>query len=441
MEVLIAIVFVVAFAAVVLALVTRKSGGKKKQKGRAQIIRDANRKLSQDLHNPDGLMALGELYYNERAWDKAYPLYETMMSVATIHHEIEPFKASLRQGICALKLNKIADSFKGLSAAFKINKQDFDVNYYMGIANFKNNDFEKAIPCFKRALIIRSDAPNMNSYIGLSMYKAKHYKESLSYLRRALDENPDNKEVLYSMADAMNEGGFADKAMKVFMHLRPDPEFGARSCLACGLFHLKSNQPDLAIQDFEIGMKHQNVPQDILVEIRYRYANACFMTNSITNGLAALKEIQATTPNYKDVAQLAARYQELNKNKNLQTYLMAPSSDFVALCRRIVLAYYKKGTAKLIDFSVSQDTVDVIVNVDFIRSEETHMFKFYRTTGVLGELPVRDFHGRVSEHKADKGFLVSAGSYSEEAHRFAEGRPLELFEKDMLIKLLKKVDG
>ena len=42
MEVLIAIVFVVAFAAVVLALVTRKSGGKKKQKGRAQIIRDAN---------------------------------------------------------------------------------------------------------------------------------------------------------------------------------------------------------------------------------------------------------------------------------------------------------------------------------------------------------------------------------------------------------------
>ncbi len=439
MELLIGIVFVVAFAAIVLALVTRKGGRKGKQKGRSQIIRDANRKLSQDPHNPDGLMALGELYYNERAWDKAYPLYETMMSVATIHHEIDPFKASLRQGICAVKLNKTADAFRGLGAAFKINKQDFDVNYYLGVASFKNNEFEKAIPCFKRALIIRSDAPHLNSYIGLSMYKAKHFKESLPYLKRGLDENPDNKEVLFCMADAMNEGGYSDKAMKVFMHLRPDPEFGARSCLSCGLFHLKSNQADLAIQDFEIGMKHQNVPQDIMVEIRYRYAIACFMTNCITKGLDALKEIQATMPNYKDVPQLAARYQELNKNKNLQTYLMGASSDYVALCRRIVLSYYKKGTAKLLDFSVAQDTVDVLVNVDFIRSEENHMFKFFRSTGSIGELPVRDFHGKVSEHKADKGFLVSAGTYSEEARRFAEGRPIELFDKDMLIKLLKKV--
>ncbi|MBR1615082.1 MAG: restriction endonuclease [Treponema sp.] len=439
MELLIGIVFVVAFAAIVLALVTRKGGRKGKQKGRSQIIRDANRKLSQDPHNPDGLMALGELYYNERAWDKAYPLYETMMSVATIHHEIDPFKASLRQGICAVKLNKTADAFRGLGAAFKINKQDFDVNYYLGVASFKNNEFEKAIPCFKRALIIRSDAPHLNSYIGLSMYKAKHFKESLPYLKRGLDENPDNKEVLFCMADAMNEGGYSDKAMKVFMHLRPDPEFGARSCLSCGLFHLKSNQADLAIQDFEIGMKHQNVPQDIMVEIRYRYATACFMTNCITKGLDALKEIQATNPNYKDVPQLAARYQELNKNKNLQMYLMGASSDYVALCRRIVLSYYKKGTAKLLDFSVAQDTVDVLVNVDFIRSEENHMFKFFRSTGSIGELPVRDFHGKVSEHKADKGFLVSAGTYSEEARRFAEGRPIELFDKDMLIKLLKKV--
>lgn len=439
MELLIGIVFVVAFAAIVLALVTRKGGRKGKQKGRSQIIRDANRKLSQDPHNPDGLMALGELYYNERAWDKAYPLYETMMSVATIHHEIDPFKASLRQGICAVKLNKTADAFRGLGAAFKINKQDFDVNYYLGVASFKNNEFEKAIPCFKRALIIRSDAPHLNSYIGLSMYKAKHFKESLPYLKRGLDENPDNKEVLLCMADAMNEGGYSDKAMKVFMHLRPDPEFGARSCLSCGLFHLKSNQADLAIQDFEIGMKHQNVPQDIMVEIRYRYATACFMTNCITKGLDALKEIQATNPNYKDVPQLAARYQELNKNKNLQMYLMGASSDYVALCRRIVLSYYKKGTAKLLDFSVAQDTVDVLVNVDFIRSEENHMFKFFRSTGSIGELPVRDFHGKVSEHKADKGFLVSAGTYSEEARRFAEGRPIELFDKDMLIKLLKKV--
>lgn len=440
MSILIAVVIVVAFGAIMLAVATKKKGGKGKSKGRAQIIRDASRKLSQDPHNPDGLIPLGELYYNERAWDKAYPLYETMMAVAPAHREIDPFKASLRQGICALKLNKIPEAFKGLGAAYAINKQDFDVNYYLGYACYKNNEFEKAIPLFKKAFIIRVDAPNLASYLGLSLYKGKHYKESLSYLKRALDENPENKEILFSMADAMNEGGYADKAMKVFMHLRPDPEFGAKSCLAAGLFHLKSNQSDKAMQDFEIGMKHQNVPADIMLEIRYRYANACFMTNSITKGLDALKEISAINPNYKDVPQLQARYQELNKNKNLQIYLMAPSSDFVSLCRRVAIQNYKRGTAKIVDVAVAQETVEVVLHVDYVRSEEAHIFKFFRTQGSIGEMPVRDFYGRVTDSKLDKGFMVSAGIYSEEARRFSEGRPIELYEKDMLIKLLKKVD-
>lgn len=443
MNILIAVVIVVAFGALVLAIATRKKsgGGGKKQKSRNQIIRDATRKLSQDPHNPEGLIPLGELYYNERAWDKAYPLYETMVSVAPAHKEIDPFKSALRQGICAVKLNKLPEAFKGLSAAYNINKQDFDVNYYLGITCYKNNEFDKASSCFKKALILRADSPGINPYLGLSLYKAKHYKEALPYLKRALDENPDNKEVLFSMADSMNEGGYSDKAMKVFMHLRPNPEFGAKSCLAAGIYHIKTNQAEKAILDFEIGLKHQNIPPEILIELRYRYANACFMTNAISKGLDALKEIQVTNPNYKDVPQLLSRYQELNQNKNLQIYLMSTSSDFVALCRRVAIQCYKKQNApRILDIAVSQEYVELTMNVEFTRSEEVHLYRFYRTTGSIGELAVRDFNAKVSDMKADKGICVSAGTYSDEARRFSEGRPIDLLEKDSLIKILKKVD-
>ena len=44
-----------------------------------------------------------------------------MLNIAPAHTQIDPFLAALRQGICALKLNKIQDSFRGLSAAFQIN--------------------------------------------------------------------------------------------------------------------------------------------------------------------------------------------------------------------------------------------------------------------------------------------------------------------------------
>ena len=56
----------------------------------------------------------------------------------------------------------------------------------------------------------------MQTPYGLSLFYAKHYKESLPYLKRSLNDNPENKEVLFAMAMAMSESGFGDKAMKIF---------------------------------------------------------------------------------------------------------------------------------------------------------------------------------------------------------------------------------
>lgn len=441
MGTLIAVVIIVAFAAIVLSFATRKKSGKKgRQKSRAQIIRDSSRKLAQDPHNANALIALGDLYYSERAWDKAYPIYETQLGIAPAHKEIDVFRAALRQGVCAVKLDKIAEAFKGLATAVQINPNDFEVNYYLGLAFYKNNEFEKAIPRFKKVVLIKPEATGINSPLGLSLYKAKHYKESLPYLKRALDENPENKEVLFAMADGMNESGYGEKAMKVFMHLRPDPEFGAKACLAAGMFHLKIGQPDKAIQDFEIGLKHLNATPEIAIETRYRLANAHFAQRAIGKGIGYLQEIQEVNPQYKDVPQLIARYSELNQNKNFQTYLMASSSDYVALCRKIVLNFYQKAVTKIVDISVKPENVEILVTVEFSRSEETHIFRFYRTTGAVADLYVREFHARVTEAKADKGICITAGLFSDEGRKYAEGRPIDLIDKSSLIKILKKVE-
>ncbi|MCR5172985.1 MAG: tetratricopeptide repeat protein [Treponema sp.] len=437
------IVIIIAIIAISLVVSSRKSGSKRggKQKNRSQIIKEASRKLAQDPHNPDGLIALGNVYFNEHNWEKAYQIYDTMLNIAPAHQEIDPFTAALRQGICALKLNKIQDAFRGLPAAYQINPSNFDVNYNLGLACYQNKEYDKAIPCLKKALVANPEATNVNSPLAMALYKAHHFKESLAFLRKALDENPDNKEALFSMADAMQECGYGEKAMKVFMHLRPDPEFGARSCLAAGIIHMNSNQYEKAMQDFEIGLRHQNIPQDLLLEIRYRYANACFATKNISLGIMQLREIQAINPSYKDCGQLLSRYSELNQNKNLQIYLMSSSSDFVALCRKIVLVYYPRSVVKIQDISVQPDNVEILLTVDSNKWEDTEIFRFYRTTGSVGELYVRDFQAKVSDTKADRGICFTAGAYTEEGRKYAEGRPIDLVQKDGLIKLLKKVDS
>ncbi len=420
-----------------------KTGGKLKtvQKSRQNIIRDATKKLAQDPHNPQGLIPLANLYYEEQLWDKAYPLYETMMNIAVAHPQINSQEASLRQGICAVKIGKYDEALKGLIQAYKLAGDSFEVNFYLGQCYYNNKEYEKAIPLLRKAITINKEIPDTYKFLGLALYNFHSFKESLPYLKKSLDITPDDKELLFCMADAMNESGRGDQALKIFMHLRPDPKFGAKSCLSAGIIHTGQNAHDKAITDFEIGLKHTDAPLDILTNIRYRLAHEYLQASDMAKALTVLKEIQSTSPGYKDVAALISRYSELNQNSNLRTYMIAGNSDFTALCRKIVTVYYGKSAyVKIIDIQATTECTEIQTEVETPKWEDTVIFRFYRTNGSTGELYVRDFHARLRDSKTGRGICFTSGTFSEEARKFIEGRPIDLIDKTGLIKILNKID-
>jgi len=206
------------------------------------------------------------------------------------------------------------------------------------------------------------------------------------------------------------------------------------------MIHERTKLYQQAVQDYEIGLKLENVPPDMQTTLRYRLANAYISLNNIAKGLFYLRQIQSTMPNYKDVGTLVQRYQELNSNSNLQTYLMSGTSDFVALCRKFVEAYYPNAVVKIEDISVATESIEILCSVESSRWEDTELFRFYRNSGAVGELYVRDFHSKLRDIKCDRGFCVTAGTYTEEAHKYVEGRPIDLIEKTTLVSILKKID-
>lgn len=441
--ILIAVAVVTGFISI-LALISSKKPknrtGSKRQKSRQVIIRDATKRLSQDPHSTAGLIPLSDLYFREHRWDKAMPLLDTMMSISAAHSEINLAETSLRLGICAVKLQKTQEALQALAQARKIAPEGYEVNFYLGQAFYLNNEFEKAVPFLKKALLANRELIEVYEFLGLSLYKNRSFNESLAYLKKALDANPESKELLFSMADAMNESGHGDRALKVFMHLRPDPLFGAKSCLAAGTIHQNSNQIEKAITDFEIGLRHPDTPVDIATNIRYKLAQCYLGTGNMAKALSLFKEIQVTVPNYKDVPSLINRYQELNQNKNLQTYLISGNSDFIALCRKIVSVYFGKANVKIIAIEAQQDMAEVQTEIETAKWEDSVVFRFYRNTGSTGELHIRDFHGKIRDLKAGRGICFTAGTYSDDARKYIDGRPIDLIEKPGLIKILSKVD-
>lgn len=446
-SILIAVIVALLLVSIIFAIKGIKRKDEKKdvsqkiqKKGKSAILKEAEKKLAHDPHNVPSLELIGDLYYGEKDWEKVWNIYKTLYDVSSAHPEVDIAKSALRMGVAAYNLGKNEDAISALMLSIKKDPNNFDCNLALGKALLKANSFEKAVYCFKKCKVIQPENSEVNLFLGTALFKSQKYRDCLPFLKRVLDENPGNKEILFDMAVAMTECGMGDKALKVFMHLRPDPEFGAQACLEAGKMHERVKDFANAVKDYEIALRLPNVQEQIMLQIKYRLANTCIGMNDISKALIYLRQIQAAKQGYKDVEALVARYAELNQNKNLQTYLMSGTSDFVALCRKFIATYYKDAFVKVEDVQVASESVEIICEVETSKWEAKQMFRFYRTQNVIGDINVRDFHSKLRDTKCDNGVCITMGNFSESAHKYIDGRPVDLIEKDELVKILKRIN-
>jgi tetratricopeptide (TPR) repeat protein len=437
-----ATVIVLAGIVIIAMTIFGKSKGGGKNKSRDAIVKAANRRLSQDPRDPEALWDLADVYYQDQAWDKAYKMYETLIELGSGHPGIDEFEVNLRCAVSALKLNLLNEAYKGFAVAHALKQDNFEVNYNLGYLEFQKNNYEKAFQYLNQARMLDPEHAPTLRYLGNALFKMKKYKEARAYIHKAIEIAPDDKESLFTLAECCYEVNQTDQALHIFEHLRPDPAMGPNACLFSGSINLKSHRFEKAIEDFEIGLKHQNIKSEIRLELKYRLASVLLRQQEIGRALGYLREIQDVHPNYKDVPLLIAKYQELNANKNMQIYLMAPSADFVALCRKIVMNYFPRAKVKITNISVNKNEwADILAEVDTPKWSDLVMFRFIRSQGSVGELIVRDFHSHLKEVKAGKGLCLSQGNFTEEAKRYTEARLIDLIGKDKLSALLNTVDA
>jgi tetratricopeptide (TPR) repeat protein len=436
------IIIVVLFIA--LGAAARGRGSHRREKSRDVLLRDADRRLAQNPRDPEALFTIGDIYFQDAAWEKALKTYEILTELILSNQApgIDEFEVNLRYGLSALKLNINDTAYRGFSAARGIRQDNFEVNYNLGYLEFQKKNYEKAIQLLQQARIQDPESPAVLRYLGHSFFRIKKPKEAMNFIRKAIDLAPDDKESLYTLAECYYEADQTDQAQRIFTHLRADPLMGPSACLLSGTINITARQYEAAIQDFEIGLKHQNIKPDVLIELQYRLAGAYLKQNDIGKALPLLKMVQVENPSYKDVALLIGKYQELNANKNLQIFLMAPSADFVSLCRKIVMNYFPRAKVKIANISVSKsEWADILAEVDTPKWSDVIMFRFIRTQGSIGELIVRDFHSHLKEVKAGKGICITVGAFTEEAKRYTEARLIDLIEKDRFQAILNLIDA
>ena len=107
--ILAAIFTLVLVVVVFIIIMGRKrdgSVGKPRSKNREARIREANKRLTINPLDPEALNAIGDVYYEENAWDKAEKTYETLVDIISREPVpgIDKFEVFYRFALSASKL-------------------------------------------------------------------------------------------------------------------------------------------------------------------------------------------------------------------------------------------------------------------------------------------------------------------------------------------------
>jgi len=419
---------------------TKENRMRSGRRNRDLIVREASRRLAQDPRDVPALQDLAEVAFEEQDYANSYKYYRSLVSLCGANPEIDEFEVNLRLGQSALKVKKPEEAYKHLMVARSLRPDEFEVNFNLGLMEYMQKNHQKASEHFRIAHSQRPDDVATNRYLGHSLYSQRAYSEGIEVLQRVLDFEPEDKKAQFLLAKSYYAVKQNDLALKIFTRLRTDPEIGAISALHAGTLNTNAKKFDAALEDFDIGLRHENIKQAVFVELKYRLAEVYLKTGELSEALRLWKEISTLQPNYRDVSEKIGRFQEVNTNRFLQTFLMGASSDFITLCRRIATRYYANSNTKLVNISLRKgEYADILAHVRTSQWEDQVIFRFVRSQGAIGELLLRDLYIHAKDIRAPRAVCVTAGMYTEQAKGFVEARMIDLVEKDDLLKMLKKL--
>ncbi|RKX73613.1 MAG: restriction endonuclease, partial [Spirochaetes bacterium] len=145
-------------------------------------------------------------------------------------------------------------------------------------------------------------------------------------------------------------------------------------------------------------------------------------------------------PKFKDVAEKISQYQELRTDDRVKDYLTASMDNFYEICKSIV---------NTMNMNV-RDITDVPNGCQFIAVEEEQrwvavrkmpkLIRFLRVTDMITESSVRALYEEMKKLNIPRGIIFSSSNFSRKALDFSETRPIDLYGKEHLQEVLKKVE-
>ena len=394
------------------------------------------------LKEPKNYLAhyyLGKCYLKDNKSELAILEYQLVNECAVFGEGIDEIDFKKEYGQLLLKHHKTAEALKNYLLLTQMDPHNAENYFIVGTIYRDAGKSDLALGYFKKAVTIDKRHAKAHGELGLMLFKIKKFSEAKNEINLAIRLNPENYSSYYYLGKIQKEEKDFISALKTFEKAQRDPEFKIKSIIEHGSCYMMCNRIDNAAVDFQraIELDKTNMLPETLYA-RYFLASCYEKNRKLDLAIEQWTFIYNRNKSFRDVAAKLSEYSDLNANDYLKDYLTCANEEFALICKNAADKALKLEvlTCESKKWGCAITAVDKREENWMAIRKQVSLYCFYREPNPLEDRVVQETLESLRKVNCQKAVLLSSSGFSLQANRYAEGRPIELFDKPKLESIL-----
>ncbi len=409
-----------------------------------QAIKVAKEILNKNTGNFEAHYYLGLAYDNDEKLELALIEYKAADKIGVFTQNINEYDLRDRLAELYIKFGKIEEAMKEYALLINKNPDDYYVNQRMGeLFELKGNK-QQAAGYYNKSLASKKNNPAVMLNLSVLLYDFKKFPESEKILQSLIKVEPENYKAYFYLGMIYKNQNDYKKALSFFEKAQKDKEYKVRTLGERGMIYMLTNKFEDAAIEFERAIRNsEGESKSLILNIRYLLASSHESLRNITEAVKQWEIIYATKPDFKNVGEKLASYQDLRMDDKMKDFMTATSEDFILICKGIAL-HYKLCVEELLPLSGNEGIEMVVTDISTggwsNMKKKPKLLRIYRKGAPVEERNIRDVIEILKAKELFKAIVITASSFSSQAILYAQERPLQLIDKNELQNILKNIN-
>ena len=403
-------------------------------------IRHAKLILSRNERSPDAHWFLGECYKAEDRPELAVVEYKYVSNTGKYTNIATERKVRERLAHTYLKLGQTDESQKEFILLSKLEPGNY--NNYFNIAKiFEERNFtDSALTNYKKVIAINPQHALSHMRMGIIFLKKQQFNEAKKAFLTSLKVDPQNYTCYYHLGKISKTTGDTATALGHFEKAQRGSELRQRAILEMANIYVAKGDRNRAITELERAMKLGEEDTAAILAVHYLLAQCHEIDKDLIRAVDEWEKIYTINPKYKDVAEKLAIYSDIRTDDRIKDFLIASQSEFQSTCTELVQSM---GLAIQDVVLKSQDVVEVSALETQSKwrnaKKAPSIVRIHRSVEPIGYDDIRVLYDQMRKKNAMRSICVTSSKFTRTATEFAQIRPIDLIDKEVLTKLLKKL--